>query len=101
MLTRSFWPTMAAAIDSGDLRRDRCFVDGEGADIPAVSTFVDERGNGLRVSWHEDQALAVLSIWRGAECVGTVRLGGNELMRLSTLITQAWIGSLRQPAPET
>ena len=74
-------------------------VDGEGSTIPAVETFIDERGNGLRVSWHEKEALAVLSIWRGSQCVGTVRIQGDGLMRLSTLITQAWVDSLRH-APE-
>ena len=75
-------------------------MDGEDRAFPAVSTFIDERGNVLRVSWHENEALAVLSIWRSSQCVGTVRLRGSELMRLSTLITQAWIDSLRQDAPE-
>lgn len=75
-------------------------MDGEGAAFPTVSTFIDERGSGLRVSWHEEEALAVLSIWRSSECVGTVRLRGSELMRLSTLITQAWIDSLRHDVPE-
>lgn len=58
-----------------------------------VENFVDDRGNGLRVSWHDDRRLVVLSIWRERECVGTVRLCGDDLMRLSTMVTQAWLAS--------
>ena len=88
------------AVDKRKTQRDGCAVGGDVRHSPTVATFVDERGNGLRVSWHEDKGLAVLSIWRGDECVATVRLRGNELMRLSTLITQAWIDSLRLSAPQ-
>ena len=51
--------------------------------VPAVrplpetgSIFLDARGGdrALRVSWHEDSGLVVLSLWRGAECTGTFRL---------------------------
>jgi hypothetical protein len=58
--------------------------------------FVDERGNGLRVSWHPEDDVAVVSVWRDGSCVGTVRLPGHELLRLSTMITEAWLEHARQ-----
>ena len=38
--------------------------------------FADARGadRTLRVSWHRDEGLLVLSLWREAVCVGTFRL---------------------------
>jgi hypothetical protein len=38
--------------------------------------FLDDRGphRTLRVSWHREQGLVVLSLWRGGLCTGTFRL---------------------------
>jgi hypothetical protein len=38
--------------------------------------FLDPRGGArsLRVRWHREDGLVVLSLWRGAECTGTFRL---------------------------
>lgn len=71
---------------------------GESPAVPSVETFVDERGTGLRVSWHSDRSTAVVSTWRNGECVATVRLTGDDLMRLSTMLTQAWIHGLSNSA---
>jgi hypothetical protein len=46
--------------------------------------FVDARGSdrGMRVSWHHEQGLVVVSLWRADTCVGTLRLPREEVPRL-------------------
>jgi hypothetical protein len=43
--------------------------------------FLDQRGGGrsLRVSWHPDADLVVLSLWREGTCAGTFRLPMTEV----------------------
>jgi hypothetical protein len=66
--------------------------------------FIDERGVVLRVSWHPEQDLVVLSVWHEDHCVGTFRMPVQEVARLSGLLTAA-LGdrvtqaSTPQPAP--
>ena len=36
-------------------------------------------GHALRVSYHSDQQLCVVSIWRGDRCAAAVRLDRNEI----------------------
>ncbi len=38
--------------------------------------FLDQRGGGraLRLSWHPEADLVVLSLWNGGTCTGTFRL---------------------------
>lgn len=57
--------------------------------------FLDERGQALRVSWHAEAGIVVLSIWRADHCVGTVRLGPEDARRLSRLLDDVHL------APET
>ena len=46
--------------------------------------FLDARGGAraLRVRWHQDQDVVVLSMWRGEECVSTFRLAVEEVPEL-------------------
>jgi hypothetical protein len=46
--------------------------------------FLDSRGGtrSLRVRWHHDDGLVVLSLWRGPECTGTFRLAIDEVPML-------------------
>ena len=46
--------------------------------------FLDARGDArsLRVRWHREEGLVVLSLWRGAECTGTFRLSVEEVPTL-------------------
>ena len=47
----------------------------------AGEIYFDARGadRALRVSWHHDSGLVVLSMWRGEECVGSFRLAIEEV----------------------
>jgi hypothetical protein len=42
----------------------------------AREVFLDARGNGraLRLTWHHDTDVVVLSLWRDGVCAGTFRL---------------------------
>jgi hypothetical protein len=46
--------------------------------------FLDARGDArsLRVRWHREDGLVVLSLWRGPECTGTFRLAVDEVPTL-------------------
>lgn len=43
--------------------------------------FLDARGDerALKVTWHHDAGIVVLSLWRGASCVGTLQLAADEV----------------------
>ena len=52
--------------------------------------FLDARGSerALRVSWHPEVGLVVLSLWREDRCVGTFRLPAVEVPALvNALVT--------------
>jgi hypothetical protein len=49
---------------------------------PRRALFSDERGTGLRATWHPERDLAVLSLWRDDVCVGTFRLTRADAARL-------------------
>jgi hypothetical protein len=51
--------------------------------------FLDERGAGLRVTWHPERDLVVLSIWQDDRCVGTFRMPVRNVPRLSGLLAAA------------
>lgn len=43
--------------------------------LPAArALFVDDRGVGLRATWHHDLGVVNLSVWRGDRCTETFRL---------------------------
>lgn len=46
--------------------------------------FLDARGadRGMRVSWHHEQGLVVVSLWRADTCIGTLQLPREEVPRL-------------------
>ena len=55
------------------------------APVPdGVEYFLDARGSAraLRVSWHHDADVVVLSMWRGQECVASFRLAIDEVPEL-------------------
>jgi hypothetical protein len=51
--------------------------------------FLDERGAALRVTWHPERDLVVLSVWQGDSCVGTFRMPVQDVPRLSGLLAAA------------
>jgi hypothetical protein len=66
--------------------------------------FLDERGAALRVTWHPERDLVVLSVWHGDSCVGTFRMPVHDVPRLSGLLAAAlgdWVdqsdGGATQP----
>jgi hypothetical protein len=53
--------------------------------LPATGeVFLDARGDGrgLRVSWHPEADVVVLSLWRGGTCAGSFRLPIDEVPEL-------------------
>jgi hypothetical protein len=65
--------------------------------------FVDERGVGLRVTWHPERELVVLSVWHGEVCTGSFRLPVAELPRLGGFLTAVfgdWAGDVLAARPE-
>jgi hypothetical protein len=59
--------------------------------LPAVgSIFVDARGDerALRVSWHPEADLVVLSLWRDNVCAASFRLSVDEVPELIALLRE-------------
>ncbi len=50
-------------------------------DRPHGEVFVDARGNGraMRLTWHHEADLVVLSMWRDGFCAGTFRLAKEDV----------------------
>jgi hypothetical protein len=60
--------------------------------------FLDERGAALRVTWHPERDLIVLSVWQHDSCVGTFRMPVRDVPRLSGLLAAAlgdWVDQAR------
>jgi hypothetical protein len=57
--------------------------------LPAVgSVFLDARGDerALRVSWHTEADLVVISLWRDNVCAASFRLAVEEVPELIDLL---------------
>jgi hypothetical protein len=56
--------------------------------------FADARGGDrwLRVTWHEEAGLVVLSLWRQSTCVGTVRLDRSQVAALVSALVDDLAG---------
>jgi hypothetical protein len=69
---------------------------------PPVAVFNDARGAGraLRVTWHPETQLLVLSVWRDEVCIATHRLEASELPRFAHLITDT-MAVARMDVPAT
>ena len=52
--------------------------------------FADARGEdrAIRVSWHHEGGVVVLSLWRGVMCTGTVRVAAEDVPDLVATLTQ-------------
>lgn len=73
-------------------------VAGTTGSTPRRTLFVDERGVGLRTSWHPERGV-VLSLWREDVCVGTFSLEPEEAGRLVAFLG-AHLGSAAQEAAQ-
>ena len=63
--------------------------------------FVDARGSALRASWYEEQGMAVVSLWHGNTCVGTVRLDAADSTRLAQFLVGHLGAQAAQQTPAT
>lgn len=52
------------------------------------SIYLDARGGdrALRVSWHNEAGLVVLSLWRDSLCAGSFRLAVDEVPELISML---------------
>ena len=59
--------------------------------------FIDDRGpdRSLRVSWHSEASVVVLSLWRHEFCIGSFRLRADDLPDLLDLLSGALTASLQ------
>ena len=62
---------------------------------------VDARGGAraLRVSWHPEHGLVVLSIWRGDTCAATVQVDSAEVPHLVDVLVRGLAASAAPPRP--
>jgi len=60
--------------------------------VPAElgTLFLDARGDdrGLKVSWHQEAAVVVLSVWRDNVCAASFRLAIDEVPDLIALLRE-------------
>lgn len=61
---------------------------------------VDARGGGraLRVSWHPEHGVVVLSVWRGALCIATVQVEQAEVPHLVDVLVRGLAFAAEAPA---
>jgi hypothetical protein len=79
----------AAGLESGGRSGHARAVENTSALSGRRDMFLDERGTGLRVTWHPERDLVVLSVWQGDGCVGTFRMSVQDIPRLSGLLARA------------
>jgi hypothetical protein len=64
--------------------------------LPATGeVFLDARGSGraLRVSWHADADVIVLSLWHGGTCTGSFRLPAADVPDLIDALREGLVRS--------
>ena len=59
-----------------------------------AAVFADSRGGGraMRVHWHEDDGVVVLSMWKGSICTATFRVPAADLPDLLRALTDGPLG---------
>ena len=58
--------------------------------------LLDDRGTGLRVTWHAESGVAVISLWREGRCIGTFRAKPADMSALISYLA----GSLASTAAQ-
>jgi hypothetical protein len=64
--------------------------------LPATGeVFLDARGSGraLRVSWHAEAGVIVLSLWHGGTCTGSFRLPAADVPDLIDALREGLVRS--------
>ncbi len=80
---------------------------GEVLPIPSPGdVFADVRGEDrtMRVSYHEDRGVVVVSLWAGVQCRGSFRMAVQDVERLVTVLNEVDVpdaADATDPAPET
>ncbi|WP_220143185.1 hypothetical protein [Actinoplanes hulinensis] len=70
--------------------------------MPTVGdVFTDVRGDGrtMRVSYHENRQVVVVSLWAGAMCRGSFQLAADEVGHLTALLAQVAPATAEVPSP--
>lgn len=69
------------------------------APSPSATLIPDPRGGGrwMRVTWHDEADLVVLSLWRASGCIGTMRVARADVPDL----VNALVEGLAAPHTET
>ena len=63
-------------------------MDAEVRELPVGRILaVDERGIGLRCTWHLERGFINLSLWRGDTCVETFHLSPSDAAGLVSFLT--------------
>ena len=68
--------------------------------LPALGGLFDDvrhDGHALRVSYHPEQQLCVVSIWRGDQCAAAVRLDRAEIPEVITGLLECLAYSPSEP----
>ncbi len=54
------------------------------------NVVLDRRGEGraLRVTWHHEASVAVVSVWRDDRCSGTVQVAAEDVPALIAVLAQ-------------
>jgi hypothetical protein len=60
--------------------------------------LMDGRGTALRLSWHRDQARAVLSLWREDRCIATFQASPDDLARIISYLAAVLAGAVAKPS---
>jgi hypothetical protein len=63
--------------------------------------LLDARGSGraLRVSWHHEGGVVVLSLWHGGVCTGSFRLGNSDVPALVDALVSGLVEGYSSPTP--
>lgn len=68
---------------------------------PSGSVFLDARGEdrALRVTWHAEAGVVVLSIWRDNVCAGSFRVAADDVPPLIEALAAGLVEVGRAQAP--
>ena len=65
--------------------------------------MLDARGSAraLRVSWHHEEGIVVLSLWHEGVCTGSFRLDRGDVPTLIDSLVSGLVEGYHQPHPNT